>query len=93
VAEDEPDHGQGVWDLQRAPGLLLKYDFVDPERTAIIGYSLGSWDAMLLGSVDDRVKVVVANAGGTVVFDTAAWTDAEARARLIENAPKTGWPG
>jgi pimeloyl-ACP methyl ester carboxylesterase len=82
--------GKAVWDLQRALDFLLQLDFVDPQRTAIIGHSLGAWDAMLLGAVDERVKVVVANAGGTVVFDPAVWTDASARNQLIEHADSAG---
>jgi hypothetical protein len=43
---------------------------------------------MFLGAMDDRVKVVVPNAGGTIVFDIPAWTDAQARQQLVEDAPK-----
>ncbi|AQQ69907.1 putative dienelactone hydrolase [Limihaloglobus sulfuriphilus] len=76
--------GKAVWDLQRALDFLVEYDFVDTDRVAIIGHSLGAWDSMLLSCVDDRIKVAAANAGGTIHFDASLWTDLEQRKELLD---------
>lgn len=76
--------GKAVWDLQRALDFLVKYEPVDPQRVGIIGHSLGAWDAMLLTSVDERIAVAVANAGGTIHFDAALWTDPNSRKKLMD---------
>jgi len=77
--------GKNVWDLQRALDFLLAYDFIDPARVGIIGHSLGGWDAMMLTSLDERVRVAVVNAGGGHEFLPELWTDAEARSRALED--------
>ncbi len=69
--------GKNVWDLQRALDFLTGMDFVDPERVATIGHSLGSWDSLMLAAMDDRVSAVVANAGGMVHFQPELWEDAD----------------
>jgi pimeloyl-ACP methyl ester carboxylesterase len=82
--------GKTVWDLQRALDFLVGCKFVDAERIGIIGHSLGAWDAMLLASVDERVKVCVANSGGTIHFDRKLWIDPEARREFMEASAGKG---
>jgi len=47
---------------QAAAGLrfLRGFDFVDPTRTAVFGFSMGGWAAIHLGAQDARLKAVVA---------------------------------
>ena len=85
--------GKTVWDLQRALDFLLEYEFVDAERVGIIGHSLGAWDSMLLTAVDERVKVSVANAGGTIHFDRILWTDLEKRREYMRDSANKGLNG
>src|SRR5438874_502338 len=39
---------------------LREMDFVDPERTAAFGFSMGGWTALHLGAADSRLKAVAA---------------------------------
>lgn len=70
--------GKNVWDLQRALDFLTKMEFVDADRIAAIGHSLGSWDSIMIAAMDDRVKALVANSGGMVEFKEDLWRDPDA---------------
>jgi dienelactone hydrolase len=54
---------QNVKDLRRALDVLIDHYSVDPERTAIVGYSMGVQAAALAAAVDPRVDAVVLMAG------------------------------
>ena len=53
-----------VRDLQRALDVLAGWQGVDVTRIAAVGTSLGGELAVLLGSIDERVRVVVSNSYG-----------------------------
>lgn len=77
--------GKTVWDLRRALDFLPRFKFIDMNRVAAIGHSLGSWDSLMLAAMDDRVTHVVANSGGMVAFRKDLWEDPAAlRAYLAE---------
>ncbi|HLS28565.1 MAG TPA: alpha/beta fold hydrolase [Opitutales bacterium] len=82
--------GKNVWDLRRALDFLTELDFVDENRIASIGHSLGSWDSLMLAAMDDRVKAVVANAGGMVFFDEKLWADHEALRNYLSQTSSQG---
>jgi dienelactone hydrolase len=54
---------QNVKDLRRALDVLIEHYGVDPERTALVGYSMGVQAAALAAAVDQRVDAVVLMAG------------------------------
>src|SRR5690606_19210848 len=67
-------NGKAIWDLQRALDFLVELDFVDKANIGIIGHSLGAWDAILLGGMDDRVKAAAMSSGGMVTYIPSVWT-------------------
>jgi uncharacterized protein len=54
---------QNVKDLRRGLDVLVEHYGVDPERTAIVGYSMGVQAAALAAAADPRVHAVVLMAG------------------------------
>jgi dienelactone hydrolase len=61
-------------DLERALTVLQRWPGVDPDRLAVTGTSLGGELAVLLGALDSRVRVTVANSYGGA---TGAYADDE----------------
>lgn len=59
---------KGIWDHMRAVDLLESLPEVDPERIGCIGVSLGGHNALFVGTMDPRLKVVVTSSG----FDSFA---------------------
>lgn len=51
--------GQRLWDDMRSVDLLAALDGVDPDRIACGGLSEGGKRALLLGALDDRVRLTV----------------------------------
>jgi acetyl esterase/lipase len=59
--------------------LLSTLEIVDPERIGVIGHSLGGHNAMFVGALDERLKVIVSSCGWTPFHDyydgkIAGWT-------------------
>jgi dienelactone hydrolase len=54
---------QNVVDLRRGLDVLVGHYGVDPERTAVVGYSMGVQAAALAAALDSRVRAVVLMAG------------------------------
>jgi dienelactone hydrolase len=54
---------QNVQDLRRGLDVLVEHYGVDPERLAIVGYSMGVQAAALAAALDPRVRAVVLMAG------------------------------
>lgn len=59
-----------VGESRLAMGFLRARPEVDPERVAVIGYSLGSYLATLVAAADPRVRAVIVAAGGDLPEDT-----------------------
>jgi dienelactone hydrolase len=59
---------KGIWDHIRAVDLLQSLPEVDGERIGCIGVSLGGHNALFVGAMDTRLKVVVTSSG----FDSFA---------------------
>ncbi|WP_018626290.1 alpha/beta hydrolase [Niabella aurantiaca] len=57
---------KGIFDHIRCVDYLQSLSFVDPDRIAVIGHSLGGHNAIFLGAFDQRVKVVIASCGWTL---------------------------
>jgi hypothetical protein len=73
--------GEFVYDLQRGLDYLDQRPEVDPARIAVVGVSLGGWEALLLAAMDQRIKGV-ACIGGQIV-----WRDIFAQQRWQEIFP------
>lgn len=58
---------KGIFNHIRCLDLLETFNFVDPERIGVIGHSLGGHNAMFLGAFDQRLKVIVASCGWTLM--------------------------
>lgn len=56
---------QAVFNHIRCVDLLHSLQQTDPERTGVIGHSLGGHNAMFAGAFDPRLKVIVASCGWT----------------------------
>ncbi|MDO5552314.1 MAG: alpha/beta fold hydrolase [Planctomycetia bacterium] len=54
---------RGIWDHMRAVDLLATLDYVDSDRIAAIGHSLGGHNALFLAMYDPRIKVTVTSCG------------------------------
>lgn len=54
---------KGIWDHIRAVDLLQSLPEVDRERIGCIGVSLGGHNALFVGALDTRLKVVVTSSG------------------------------
>lgn len=59
---------KGIFNHLRAVDLLVARDDVDPDRVGVIGHSLGGHNAIFVGSLDERIRVVVSSCGWTL-FD------------------------
>lgn len=55
--------GKMIRDGRVAIGVLQSFDFVNPERIAVIGHSLGGEEALFVSAFDDRVKAAVGSCG------------------------------
>ena len=61
--------------LERALDLLLKHENADPERVAVTGLSGGSWQTIILSSLDTRVKLANPVAGYSSFVTRAQWPE------------------
>lgn len=69
--------GKAIWDLSRALDFLVTLDFVDPRRIGSVGHSLGAWDTVLLGALDERVGAVAVSHCGSLRYRPEYWTNEE----------------
>jgi dienelactone hydrolase len=79
---------RNVIDLRRAIDLLLARDDVDPNRIALVGYSLGAEAAAITAGVEDRLRAVIvqaspAHAEGASELDPVRYVPHAAPARLF----------
>lgn len=58
---------KAIFNHMRSIDLLQEMEEVDPERIGVIGHSLGGHNAMFLAAFDQRVKVIVASCGWTLM--------------------------
>ena len=63
-----------AWDTRRATDLLLSQPDMDPERTVVIGHSLGGKMAFYAGALDARFKATVSSDFG-IGWDFTNWDD------------------
>lgn len=57
---------KGIFDHIRCVDYLQSLSFVDPDKIAVIGHSLGGHNAIFLGAFDQRVKIVITSSGWTL---------------------------
>lgn len=77
--------GKSVYDLKKAMDFLTTIDFVDTTNIAIIGHSLGAWDAILLTAFDERIKAAVVNSGGMINYKPELWENQTALRAYLAN--------
>ncbi len=84
-----------VYDGMRAIDVLSSFDFVDKERLATVGHSLGSGDARLLMARDGRVKAgIFSGDDGTFLplhsprLHIGMWGELDATPNQIEEATR-----
>ena len=58
---------KAIFNHIRCIDLLQTLPYVDPERIGVIGHSLGGHNAMFVGAFDQRLKVIVASCGWTLM--------------------------
>ncbi len=76
--------GKVPYDLSRALDGLLKLDFVDADRIATEGHSLGAWDSLYFWGSDSRVKAAVVNSGGAHWIIKQMWTQPKWRTAFLD---------
>jgi dienelactone hydrolase len=79
---------RNVIDLRRAIDLLLARDDVDPNRIALVGYSLGAEAAAITAGVEDRLRAVIVQASparfeGAADLDPVRYVPHAAPAKLF----------
>lgn len=62
--------GKNIYDHQRGLDYLCSLDFVDSDRLACIGHSLGGYNAFFLQAFDPRIKAAVSSCGFTPMGQT-----------------------
>ncbi len=74
---------QAVIDTRRLIDYLDEVIYFDSERVGIIGYSLGSWIAVMSAAADERIDAVALNVmgEGTTAAVNGEWTD------IVEDHP------
>ncbi|EIQ00423.1 hypothetical protein OpiT1DRAFT_04966 [Opitutaceae bacterium TAV1] len=80
--------GKAIWDLQRALDFLVTLDFVDPQRIGSVGHSLGAWDTVILGALDDRIRAIAVSHCGSLRFRPELWSDETALRAFLEDGKK-----
>lgn len=70
-----PQHLSGlmITDVMQAVSYLRQRPDVDPDRIAILGYSMGSFVAAITGAVDTRIHAVVLSGGGDLDGPDGYW--------------------
>ena len=58
---------KAIFNHMRCVDLLQTLPVVDPQRIGVIGHSLGGHNAMFVGAFDQRLKVIVASCGWTLM--------------------------
>jgi dienelactone hydrolase len=78
---------EGADDIAGALRFMLRLDFIDPARIAVIGISTGGWAALALAARNpDGVRLVVNFAGGRGAYANGLPKSICARDRLIRAA-------
>ncbi len=65
--------GLMITDVMQGVSYLQHRDDIDPDRTAILGYSMGSFVSALTGAVDTRIHDVVLSGGGDLDGPGGYW--------------------
>jgi dienelactone hydrolase len=60
--------------MKRGLDVLLSHPNCDPQRVAVTGLSGGGWQSILLGALDERVKVIVPVAGHSPIWQRPSST-------------------
>ncbi len=60
--------------MKRGLDVLLSHPRCDPERVAVTGLSGGGWQTIILGALDERIKVVVPVAGHSPIWQRPSCT-------------------
>ena len=70
-----PQHLSGlmITDVMQAVSYLRQRPDVDPDRIAILGYSMGSFVSAIAGAVDTRIHAVVLSGGGDLDGPGGYW--------------------
>lgn len=70
-----PQHLSGlmITDVMQAVSYLRQRPDVDPDRIAILGYSMGSFVSAIAGAVDPRIHAVVLSGGGDLDGPGGYW--------------------
>jgi len=70
-----PQHLSGlmITDVMQAVLYLRQRPDVDPERIAILGYSMGSFVSAITGAVDTRIHAVILSGGGDLDGPVGYW--------------------
>ncbi len=70
-----PQHLSGlmITDVMQAVSYLRQRNDVNPERIAILGYSMGSFVSAITGAVDTRIHAVVLSGGGDLDGPDGYW--------------------
>lgn len=70
-----PQHLSGlmITDVMQAVSYLRQRPEVDPDRIAILGYSMGSFVSAIAGAVDTRIHAVVLSGGGDLDGPGGYW--------------------
>jgi pimeloyl-ACP methyl ester carboxylesterase len=58
---------KAIFNHMRCVDFLQTLPVVDPQRVGVIGHSLGGHNAMFVGAFDQRLKVIVASCGWTLM--------------------------
>jgi hypothetical protein len=66
--------GKLTWDTRCATDLLLSQPDMDPERTVVMGHSLGGKMAFYAGALDQRLKAVISSDFG-ISWASTNWSD------------------
>jgi dienelactone hydrolase len=67
--------GLMIGDVMQAVSYLRQRPDVDPSRVAVLGYSLGSFVAVLAGAADPRIDVLVLSGGGDLDGPGGYWEE------------------
>lgn len=70
--------GQMVTDVMQGVSYLRSMPNVDPNRIAVMGFSMGSFITSIAGAVDDRIRAVLLTGGGDLDGPGGYWDSSHA---------------
>lgn len=65
--------GLMVGDVMQAVSYAISRPDVDPERIAVLGYSMGSFHSALAAALDPRIRALILSGGGDLDGNGGAW--------------------